>query len=145
MYALVICDFNMGGMNGDAMTRELRIWEAEHQRPTQSVYGLTAGVGVRAQCMRAGMQGVESKPMDAQFVVRLVEQMKVKDMQTPKRTMDDKIRKVSLDSQLESDAGSPSDREDSCNSSRRKSPDLDDDQEVDCNLDTNAIALVIGD
>ena len=147
MYALVICDFNMPGMNGDAMTRELRIWEDKHQRPTQSVYGLTAGVGVRAQCMRAGMQGVESKPMDAQFVVRLVEQMKpeVKDMRTPEQTLDDKIRKSSIASHLEFKA----DRQETCNSPGSKSPDFDENQEADCidvnECDTNAIALVVGD
>ena len=75
VYTLVLCDFHMPAMNGAELISAFRSWEAEN-RPGSKVpiYCLTgdAANDVVKQCLKAGINGVLTKPMEMERVTSLV-------------------------------------------------------------------------
>ncbi len=66
-FDLVLMDVQMPHMDGFQVTRQVRRWEAEHQRPRVHILALTADAfaQTREQAMDAGMDGFLTKPIDA--------------------------------------------------------------------------------
>ena len=68
-----MCDYQMGGMNGDVLTRRFREWEAINREKEQKIFALTAyaSANVRKLCIEAGMQGIITKPLGSGVVKNL--------------------------------------------------------------------------
>jgi len=81
-YDLVLCDYKMPQKNGAEVTAEFRIWEEIHRERVQVIWGLTAypnetsdgsgGVGVKAECLAAGMQDLITKPLNIPTILKLL-------------------------------------------------------------------------
>lgn len=74
-YTVVLCDFNMGAVSGADVVSEFRAWEATQGRThITPIYGLTASVDAdtEAACLKAGMQGVCTKPLDIEWFENLL-------------------------------------------------------------------------
>jgi CheY-like chemotaxis protein len=63
-FDLVLMDWQLPGMDGLEAIRRLRAWEAERQRPPQTIYVVTANAmsGDAQQCLAVGANGYLSKP-----------------------------------------------------------------------------------
>ena len=76
-YDLIFMDYHMPEMNGHEATEVIRDLEAqdEEQEPTL-IIALTADamVGTREECLKRGMDGYLSKPIDAKLLKKTIEQ-----------------------------------------------------------------------
>jgi len=77
-YSLVLCDYNMPGLNGAELAKEFRHWEqtaAQDREFKQVIFALTGHrkEEVEPECLDAGMQGVISKPIDGDCVSQLIQ------------------------------------------------------------------------
>ena len=76
-FDIVLCDFQMGGMDGHELVLIFREWEAVHrpQGKLQTIVGLTAyaTTEVKEQCLESGMQAVLTKPLETHVIIELVQ------------------------------------------------------------------------
>ena len=73
-YDLIFMDCHMPIMDGYTATRELRLFEAQHHLPRQTVIALTANAleGERDKCMMAGMDDYITKPIVTSQLMNLL-------------------------------------------------------------------------
>ncbi len=76
MYDVILMDVQMPGMDGFECTRSIRKYEAKTGKPRTPIVAITAHVYEkdRAQCLAAGMDGFIPKPLNPDYVERLLSQ-----------------------------------------------------------------------
>ncbi|MDQ6954618.1 MAG: ATP-binding protein [Mariprofundaceae bacterium] len=76
-YDLLLSDIRMPSMSGIELTRRIRQYEVEHQRPRLPIIGLSAHAlaEVEQECLEAGMDAFLSKPIDPDSVLLKIEQI----------------------------------------------------------------------
>lgn len=90
-FDLIITDMGLPGMSGRTLTRRLRAWEAEHQKPPVPIVGITAHAHERgkSECLRAGMNDVFSKPVNLAKIRRILNQYITQDTILADKTLNE--------------------------------------------------------